>query len=208
MNKQPSHTLHLSDEELHPIALADLLAFGVAPQSLSKMLREFCCAKEKDAVRFIHKKAIDYETNNKAETVLYLCCSADAINRLHIYHDVDGISLAGYFALAPALSDYEEEEVAGILIAQLARDDRWGGNGEGNGHPFFDGARMLYDAEKLAISMAKRIYGYPGREPEATTLYLDCKKGMCRYYERHGYDRLFYDKPIRRVKMFKRVAII
>lgn len=76
----------------------------------------------------------------------------------------------------------------GYLIAQLARDDRYG-------HEDVSGSDLLQQAEWVVFSASQTIGG--------RILYLDCKDEMTSYYEDRGYSQLYFDDETCLYKMFK-----
>jgi hypothetical protein len=65
-----------------------------------------------------------------------------------------------------------QEHFGGLLVAQLARDDRFSSAA-------IDGAELLEDCETI-IEQGRTYLG--GR-----MLYVDCKEGLVAFYERNGY---------------------
>jgi hypothetical protein len=157
---------------------------------LEGRLGEFCCARDEQLEKFIRSQAFFYESKGYGRTYLVFDTGDE---------DPDTFPpIAAFFTLALTATDYsgisrnKKEKVlgskpgrntfrsfAGILIGQLARDDRYGPS-------FIDGETLLRECENY-IELGRQYLG--GR-----IVYLDCKKPLIETYQKNSY-RLLSDEP-------------
>jgi hypothetical protein len=176
--------------------LRELLLSGYPRELLEQQLGEFSCARDNDIESFIHSRAIGYERAGLGRTYLYLEGTAE------------NTRLAAYITIAITSVDYTEvsrsrrkkvlhskpgrasqNNFPGLLIAQLARDDKYDGS-------VIDGAKLIADAEDL-IEIGRRTLG-------GMLIYLDCKEQMIKFYQRNGYELISSTEPVHGLyKMFK-----
>jgi hypothetical protein len=162
-------------------SLRELLLSGYPQELLEKKLREFSCERDPDVESFIKTKAFDYERSGYSRTYLYEC-----------FNDLDGKSeIVAYFTVAMTSVSFTEisknrkakvlggfpgrtslDHFAGLLIAQLARCDKYDGM-------FISGQRLIEDAEDV-IEQGRQYLG-------GKIIYLDCKEPLISFYERNGY---------------------
>lgn len=181
---------------LQLLSLQSLLLSNYPKELLEKQLGEFCCARDTDIERFIRERAIDWECSGMSRTYLYRFGSGSSVE------------LVAYITLAIASVDYSgvsrgkrkkvlggkpgrdsQDNFPGLLIAQLARDDRFK-------NTVINGAMMIADAEEL-IEIGRQTLG-------GMLIYLDCKEELIPFYQESGYEPLKVDKPVRGLyKMFK-----
>jgi hypothetical protein len=182
-------------------SLREHLLSGYPQELLEKQLREFSCSRDSDIETFIRTKAIDYERSGLRRTYLYL----DGYN--------ESTSLVAYITIAITSVDYADisrnrrkkvlsrkpgrdsrDNFPGLLIGQLARDDRYDST-------VISGSDMIADAESLIGSVNQTIGGM--------LIYLDCKDDLIKLYERNGYE-LLSDKVSNNglFKMFKPLPTI
>jgi hypothetical protein len=178
------------------LSLREILLSGYSQELLEKQLGEFRCSRDGDIEKFIHEKAIEWERLGMSRTFLY---------REGAGKDT---RLVAYITLAITSVDYagvsrnrrkkmlhrkpgrdSQNNFPGLLIAQLARDDRFGSS-------VIDGTKMIADAEDL-IEIGRETLG-------GMLIYLDCKKHLVQFYQRNGYELIASGEPERCLyKMFK-----
>ena len=167
---------------------------------LEQRLGEFLCSRDKQLENFIHSKALVYESKGFSRTYLVIDFSGEPQYGFQ--------PIAAFFTLAITATDYDhvsrskKEKVLGakpgrntfkafpgILIAQMARDDRYASD-------FISGAALLQECEHY-IDLGRQYVG--GRN-----IYLDCRESLVSTYQRGGY-RLLVDKPTEEgyYKMYK-----
>lgn len=153
-------------------------------------IKGFHCYRDKNLEDFIHEKAIVYETKGFSRTYLVIDTSKSTPESNN--------PIAAFFTLAITATDYDnisksrKEKVLGskpgrntfkafpgLLIAQLARDDRYGSD-------FINGETLLLECENY-IELGRRYVG--GRN-----IYPDCKEQLIATYQKNGY-RLLTDGP-------------
>jgi hypothetical protein len=157
---------------------------------LERKLKEFCCARDKDVESFIHDKAIRYERSGLSRT--YYCTTRRTVC------GVDRTDVVAYFSIAITSIDFSDvsrscrarvlggtpgrtsrDHFGGLLIAQLARDDKFD-------NEVISGAELIEICEGV-IESGRNILG--GR-----VIYLDCREELISLYERNGY-KLMLDVP-------------
>jgi hypothetical protein len=155
---------------------------------LELRLKEFVCLRDRQLEDFIHNKAIGYEAKGFSRTYLVADTSVEPSSGFR--------PIAAFFTLAITATDYDnisrsrKEKVLGskpgrntfkafpgLLIAQLARDDRYGSD-------FINGEALLLECEHY-IELGRQYVG--GRN-----IYLDCKEPLVTTYQKSGY-RLLSD---------------
>jgi hypothetical protein len=174
--------------EVHSLGL--LIESKEDAKLLGKQLREFRCSRDVRLEKFIHEQAIIYENKGFGRTYLIYDVSSGDLDTLP--------SIAAFFTLAITATDYSElskskkakvlgskpgretfRAFGGILIGQLARDDRYDSS-------FINGKELLDECEKY-IELGRQYIG--GR-----IVYLDCKAALVRTYQRSNY-KLLTDMP-------------
>lgn len=172
------------------IPIGALMADKSEVELLGLRLKEFICSRDKQLNDFIHNKAIGYEIKGFSRTYLVVDTSVDLTSGFR--------PIAAFFTLAITATDYgnisnsRKERVLGskpgrntfkafpgLLIAQLARDDRYDSD-------FINGETLLLECENY-IDLGRRYVG--GRN-----IYLDCKGPLVPTYQKSGY-RLLTDDP-------------
>jgi hypothetical protein len=166
-------------------SLRELITSGYPRELLENQLKEFSCERDQDVESFIHSKVIDYEISGLSRTYLYQLDSALP----------DGSpDIAAYFSLALTsvsftdISDKKRQKVlgrtpgrtsqdhfAGLLIAQLARSDRYGAD-------IISGDRIIADCESV-IEAGRNYLG-------GKVAYLDCRQPLISYYQQYGFKLL------------------
>jgi hypothetical protein len=166
--------------------LGVLLDSGFDMKLLERRLKEFRCIRDEQLQSFVHEQVIFYETKSYGRTYLVFDTSTDTADSIP--------RIAAFFTLALTATDYsgisrsKKEKVlgskpgrntfksfAGILIGQLARDDRYGSN-------FINGETLLRECEAY-INLGRRYLG--GR-----IIYLDCKDAVIKTYQKSNYKLL------------------
>jgi hypothetical protein len=151
--------------------LGALLDSGFDTELLERRFKEFRCVRDEQLQSFARNHAIFYEVKGYGRTYLVFDTTEDVAD------SIPGI--AAFFTLALTATDYsgisrsKKEKVlgskpgrntfrsfAGILVGQLARDDRYGSD-------FINGETLLRECEAY-IELGRRYLG--GR-----IIYLDCK---------------------------------
>jgi hypothetical protein len=139
---------------------------------LEQKFKEFCCVRDKDVESFIHDKAIRYERSGLSRTYYYTRRSSGSGSKK--------TNVAAYFSIAITSVDFtgvhqsRREKVlgstpgrvsrnhfGGLLIAQLARDDRFDESA-------ISGVELIEACEEI-IEFGRNYLG--GR-----AIYLDCKE--------------------------------
>jgi hypothetical protein len=157
---------------------------------LEQRFREFRCKRDKQLERFIHEQALAYEKRGFGRTYLVFDISAETSQLIP--------PIAAFFTLAITATDYSEiskskkakvlgskpgretfKAFGGILIGQLARDDRYDSD-------FINGEILLRECEYY-IELGRQYIG--GR-----IVYLDCKEALVKTYQRSNY-KLLTDAP-------------
>ncbi|MDR1183315.1 MAG: hypothetical protein LBK67_00790 [Coriobacteriales bacterium] len=170
--------------------LSDFLDSEMSAKLLETKLREFRCKRDSQLEKFIHTQAMRYELKGFSRT--YLVFDTDENPAF------ESPTIAAFFSLAITATDYSEigrnkrEKVlgskpgretfrafGGILIGQLARDDRYDSS-------FINGGELLDECEKY-IEFGRQYIG--GR-----IIYLDCKKELVQTYQKGNY-KLLIDAP-------------
>jgi len=180
--------------------LGSMLNPKINQKLLEQRLKEFCCSRDTQLEDFIHNKAIAYEAKGFSRIFIILDTATSKENEMP--------KIAAFFALAITATNYDnisrsrKEKVLGskpgrntfkafpgILIAQLARDDRYESE-------YIDGESLLRECEHY-IELGRQYLG--GRN-----IYLDCKKMLIKTYTKNGY-RLLSDSstPDGYYKMYK-----
>ena len=173
--------------EVYPLGQ---LMDATKPELLAQRLREFRCVRDTQLEQFIHEYATVYEKKGFGRTYLVFDASAGS--------EATGEQIAAFFTLGITATDYSginrsrREKVlgskpgrdtfnsfGGILIGQLARDDRYSPD-------FIDGEALLKECEAY-IEMGRRYIG--GR-----IVYLDCREALVQTYRKSGY-RPLADSP-------------
>jgi hypothetical protein len=163
-------------------SLRELIISAYPRELLERQLREFSCKRDIDVETFMHSKAIDYEISGLSRTYLYQLDNA---------LPGDTLDIVAYFSVAltsvnfSGLSENRRRKVlgqtpgrssqdnfAGLLIAQLARSDRYDTS-------TISGERMIGDCEAV-IEIGRNYLG-------GKVAYLDCREPLIAYYERYGY---------------------
>jgi hypothetical protein len=153
--------------------------------TVSAKLKMFSCKRDEDVESFLREKAIRYEAKNYART--YLIFDEESA-------EDSGPKIAAFFSIAITSTDYSGiskskkskvlgskpgretyDAFAGILVAQLARDDAYGSD-------FINGSEILNECERF-IDHGREYLG--GR-----IVYLDCRQPLISVYERSGYKLL------------------
>jgi hypothetical protein len=163
---------------------------------LEKQLGEFCCTKDPDIESYIRNKAISYECSGLSRTYLYLGGAGSDVEFVaYLTLAITSVSYSDIIrsrrskVLRGKPGRNSQDHFPGILIGQLARDDRYDGS-------VIDGPKMIADAENL-IEVGRRTLG-------GMLIYLDCKNELVKFYERNGYNILFGLEPENGLyKMFK-----
>jgi hypothetical protein len=167
--------------EVYPIGW--IIDSGYSPELLEQRLKEFCCSRDKQLESFIQNRAIFFETKGLSRTYLIFDTTATGSNKVP--------PIAAFFTLALTSTNFlgiskskrakvlgpkpgrnSFDAFGGILIAQLARDDRYG-------PAFIDGTTLLRECESY-IELGRQYLG--GR-----IIYLDCKKALIDKYRQSGY---------------------
>jgi hypothetical protein len=162
--------------------LRELIISGYPRELLERQLQEFSCQRDSDVESFMYSKVIDYEISGLSRTYLYQLDSALPNG---------GPDIVAYFSLAltsvsfTGVSDKKRKKVlgqtpgrstqdhfAGLLIAQLARCDRYDSS-------VISGVRIISDCEAI-IETGRNCLG-------GKVAYLDCRRALTAYYERYGY---------------------
>ncbi|MDR1185459.1 MAG: hypothetical protein LBK67_11785 [Coriobacteriales bacterium] len=170
--------------------LSDFLKPDTNQELLDQKLGEFCCARDIQLKKFIHTQAVNYEKKGFSRT--YLVFDLTAEQQLSIP------PIAAFFTLAITATDYSEiskskkakvlgskpgretfKAFGGILIGQLARDDRYDSS-------FINGAELLDECERY-IEYGRQFLG--GR-----IVYLDCRAALVKTYQNSDY-KLLTDTP-------------
>jgi hypothetical protein len=152
---------------------------------LDTQFKEFCCVRDEDVQTFIRDKAIRYERSGLSRTYFYVT------NR-----ETEEADVVAYFSVAITSVDYTKvsktkrervlggtpgranrDHFGGLLIAQLARDDRFD-------ESVINGAELVEACEEI-IELGRSYLG--GR-----VIYLDCKEELLLLYERSGYKLLLH----------------
>jgi hypothetical protein len=176
--------------EYQVLSLGGILDYGTDRDFLEQQLKGFLCSRDKQLEDFIHNKALIYESKGFSRTYLVLDNSSETMGGFP--------PIAAFFTLAITATDYDsvsrsrKEKVLGskpgrntfktfpgMLIAQLARDDRYTSG-------FINGEALLLECEYY-IELGRQYVG--GRN-----IYLDCKKSLVATYQRSDY-RLLTDTP-------------
>jgi hypothetical protein len=166
--------------------LGELIDDGFDVKLLGNRLREFRCVRDEQLESFVHDLALLYETKGYGRTYLVFDTANEAQGEIP--------AIVAFFTLALTATDYssisrsKKEKVlgskpgrntfkafAGILIGQLARDDRYDSD-------FINGSELLADCEKY-INYGRHYLG--GR-----IVYLDCKDALVKTYQKSGYRQL------------------
>jgi hypothetical protein len=184
--------------EVHPLGLLTETSEDV--KLLGLRLGEFRCSRDPQLERFIHKQAVPYESKGFGRTYLIFDTSSG--------HESGSEPIAAFFTLAITATDYSEiskskkakvlgskpgretfKAFGGILIGQLARDDRYGSD-------FINGETLLRECEAY-IERGRRYIG--GR-----IVYLDCRQALVGTYQKNSY-KLLSDIPSAEgyLKMYK-----
>jgi hypothetical protein len=177
-------------------SLRELLLSGYPQELLEKELREFSCSRDSDIETFIRTKAIDYERSGLGRTYLYLDGSDENTNLVaYITIAITSVDYAGVSrsrrkkVLSRKPGRDSKDNFPGLLIGQLARDDRYDST-------LISGSDMIADAESLIDTVNQTIGGM--------LIYLDCKDDLIKLYERNGYELLSDKEPDNGLyKMFK-----
>ncbi|MDR3307529.1 MAG: hypothetical protein LBS58_01355 [Coriobacteriales bacterium] len=170
------------------IPIGDLMDTEEQLKSLEQRLGGFACSRDKELEGFIRNKALGYEIKGFSRTYLVIDTAVVTPGAAQL--------IAAFFTLAITATNYEsisnsrKERVLGskpgrnsfkafpgLLVAQLARDDRYSSD-------FIDGEALLFECENF-IELARKYVG--GR-----TIYLDCKEQLVATYQKSGY-RLLAD---------------
>lgn len=182
------------------VPLKSLIKTRKDKELLVIQLRGFSCSRDSQLEKYIHEQAIPYEIKGLSRTYLVYDVSKAAF--------VAAPSIAAFFTLAITATDYSEiskgkrekvlgskpgrntfDAFGGILIGQLARDDRYGAD-------FIDGEALLQECEAY-IEMGRQYIG--GR-----IVYLDCKEALVKTYQKSHYKLLTNDpSPEGYYKMYK-----
>jgi hypothetical protein len=166
-------------------SLGELLDSNVDQELLDQKLGEFCCVRDSQLEKFIHRLAVVYEKKGFGRTYLVFDSS---------FKEQPVPPIAAFFTLAIAATDYSEiskskkakvlgskpgretfNAFGGILIGQLARDDRYDSS-------FINGAELLDECERY-IEYGRQFLG--GR-----IVYLDCREALVKTYLRSDYKLL------------------
>jgi hypothetical protein len=172
------------------LSLGGVIEHGTDRELLDQRLTEFHCKRDKQLERFLHGQAISYENKGFGRTYLVFDISTDTLQLIP--------PIAAFFTLAITATDYSEiskskkakvlgskpgretfKAFGGILIGQLARDDRYGSD-------FINGETLLRECEAY-IERGRRYIG--GR-----IVYLDCKAALVGTYQKSSY-KLLIDTP-------------
>ena len=168
--------------------LGSLLNPIIDQKLLGQRLGEFQCYRDVQLEEFLHSRAVVFEAKGFSRTYLVLDTVTSRGGEMP--------PIAAFFTLAITATDYNnisrsrKEKVLGskpgrntfksfpgMLIAQLACDDRYGPD-------FIDGETLLRECEHY-IELGRQYVG--GR-----TIYLDCKEALVKTYQKSGY-RLLSD---------------
>lgn len=170
--------------EVHSLSV--LLSDKKAEELFEHRLKEFRCSRDPQLERFIHEQAIIYEKKGFGRTYLVFDTSSGYENRIE--------PIAAFFTITITATDYSEiskskkakilgskpgremfTAFGGILIGQLARDDRYGSD-------FINGETLLRECESY-IELGRQYIG--GR-----IVYLDCKEALVKTYQKSNYKQL------------------
>jgi hypothetical protein len=173
----------MANYEVYP--LGSLIEISTNTELLVQRIEEFRCVRDQQLESFLHDQAIRYERKGFGRTYLVFDVSS---GKDHVP------PIAAFFTLAITATDYSgisrsrKEKVlgskpgrdtyrafGGILIGQLARDDRYDSS-------FINGTELLMECEKY-IEMGRRYIG--GR-----IVYLDCKDALIETYQKSQYELL------------------
>ncbi|MDR1358042.1 MAG: hypothetical protein LBJ48_01605 [Coriobacteriales bacterium] len=154
---------------------------------LNAQFKEFCCVRDEDVQTFIRDRAIRYERSGLSRTYFYVTD-----------RETEETDVAAYFSVAITSVDYtrvsrarrekvlgstpgrvNRDHFGGLLIAQIARDDRFN-------ESVISGTELIEACEEI-IELGRNYLG--GR-----VIYLDCKEELISLYERRGY-KLLLDSP-------------
>jgi hypothetical protein len=163
---------------------------------LDLLIGEFSCEKDSDVEAFLKTNAVNYEKIGLSRTYLYI--------------DTDDRSapIVAYFSVAIAATSFQgisksrkakvlgfkpgrntKDHFGGILIAQLARSDRFSQSD-------INGGKMIDDAEDI-IEQGRYYLG-------GKIVYLDCKEPLIEFYQGNGYALVIPEPyPSGYYKMFK-----
>lgn len=164
-------------------SLNRMIGHGTDMELLEQRLKEFRCSRDEQLEKFIHEQAVFFEKKGYGRTYLVLDISSDRLIGIP--------PIAAFFTLALTATDYsgisksKKEKVlgskpgrnafrafAGILIGQLARDDRYDAS-------FIDGEALLRECEHH-IELGRQYLG--GR-----IVYLDCREALVKTYQKSNY---------------------
>jgi hypothetical protein len=170
-------------------SLGELLSNDISQELLDQKLGEFCCTRDSQLEKFIHSLPVVYEKKGFGRTYLVFDLA---------YGGQPIPPIAAFFTLAITATDYSEisknkkakvlgskpgretfKAFGGILIGQLARDDRYDSS-------FINGAELLNECERY-IEYGRQFLG--GR-----IVYLDCKEALVKTYQNSDY-KLLTDSP-------------
>jgi hypothetical protein len=161
-------------------------------------LGEFSCALDSDVESFIRTKALEYEqagysrtyiyeqfkeSENKAEVVAYFTVAITSVSFVEVSKSRKSKVLGGF----PGSGSLDH--FAGLLVAQLARCDRFD-------RSLVTGQELIEDAEDI-IEQGRQFLG-------GKIIYLDCKEPLIPFYKRNSYVLLNQEPSSRGLyKMFK-----
>jgi hypothetical protein len=153
---------------------------------LEQRLGEFRCERDKQLELFIGTQALKYEKRGFSRTYFVFDTASEAQNTIP--------PIAAFFTLSLAATDFSNinnskkrkvlgskpgrntfKAFPGVLIGQLARDDRYTSS-------FINGAELLKECERYIELGREYLGGY--------IVYLDCKAALIRTYQQSGYQLL------------------
>jgi hypothetical protein len=168
------------------VPLGELIDDGFDVKLLENRLRGFRCVRDEQLESFAHDLALFYEAKGYGRTYLVLDTTNESQSEIP--------AIVAFFTLALTATDYsgisrsKKEKVlgskpgrntfkafAGILVGQLARDDRYDSD-------FINGSELLAECERY-INYGRHYLG--GR-----IVYLDCKDALVKTYQKSGYKQL------------------
>jgi hypothetical protein len=166
--------------------LGELIDDGFDVGLLENRLKGFRCVRDEQLESFAHDLALFYEAKGYGRTYLVFDTTDEARDEIP--------AIVAFFTLALTATDYsginksKKEKVlgskpgrntfkafAGILIGQLARDDRYGSD-------FINGSELLGECERY-INYGRHYLG--GR-----IVYLDCRRELVKTYQKSDYKQL------------------
>jgi hypothetical protein len=168
------------------VPLGELIDDGFDVELLENRLKGFRCVRDEQLESFAHNLALFYEAKGYGRTYLVFDTNNETQNEIP--------AIVAFFTLALTATDYSDiskskkEKVlgskpgrnafkafAGILVGQLARDDRYSSD-------FINGSELLEECERY-INYGRHYLG--GR-----IVYLDCRRELVKTYQKSDYKQL------------------